>query len=501
MKQVTLTILLMLSASGAFAQFNSSNSPHLYHLGGNIGIGVQNPGYTLSIEGGTISGQKGLNFGDTNSRIYFRGNRALEGGVGRLQVGEGYSQTELYNNVRFFVDSPTNSAVGFDFYNGSRRLHAYEAGGMNARPLTLHAQEFSFVNDSQTLISLDQDGNLAIGNSTALAKLHVDAPVGFYADNGTKSTFKLSYNNLPFANHFIGSYWDYNIENPYTGPSRGGIHFKTAGSHVMSVTQQGGVVVGSNSTASSFAVIKNHGSQGTPMVDLNSTGDGDVLYVRNNSMREDMHIAKFLNSSGTAVGVRASGDMYLPNGSVSITKNSGNTLLNLYGSNNKIVDVFNDGGRGRLRLYRTGGTAHGQLMHDGTDFTISSTAGKVKILNDAVFNEKIEAKQVKVSATPGSFPDYVFKEDYNLMSIDQLSNFIEKNGHLPNIPTAKEVETNGQDLGDIQKKLLEKIEELTLYVIQLERNNLRLERQNVEFKSMLKTVIDRFENLDSKDKQ
>ncbi|MFK7747290.1 MAG: hypothetical protein AB8B65_02760 [Kordia sp.] len=65
--------------------------------------------------------------------------------------------------------------------------------------------------------------------------------------------------------------------------------------------------------------------------------------------------------------------------------------------------------------------------------------------------------------------DYVFEKGYNLLSIHEVADFIEKNGHLPNIPSAETVEAQGLELGDITTKQQEKIEELTLYVIQLQK--------------------------------
>lgn len=91
----------------------------------------------------------------------------------------------------------------------------------------------------------------------------------------------------------------------------------------------------------------------------------------------------------------------------------------------------------------------------------------------------IETKKVKVTATPGSVPDYVFKPDYKLRSLQEVESFIKTNSHLPNIPSAKEVETNGQDVGNMQLKLLEKIEELTLYMIEQDKELAKL-RQEVK---------------------
>ncbi|MFY0592020.1 hypothetical protein [Roseivirga sp.] len=94
---------------------------------------------------------------------------------------------------------------------------------------------------------------------------------------------------------------------------------------------------------------------------------------------------------------------------------------------------------------------------------------ETKILGHAIVDGNVESKKVKVTSTPGSFPDYVFKPNYQLRSLSELEKYIQTNGHLPNIPKAADVEVNGQDLGDIQQKLLEKIEELTLYVIELKK--------------------------------
>jgi hypothetical protein len=83
-------------------------------------------------------------------------------------------------------------------------------------------------------------------------------------------------------------------------------------------------------------------------------------------------------------------------------------------------------------------------------------------------NGKIIATEVRVEAF-SNWPDYVFADDYSLMSLDKLEQSINENRHLPGIPSAKEVSESGFDLGDMQRRLLEKVEELTLYTIQQEK--------------------------------
>jgi hypothetical protein len=83
---------------------------------------------------------------------------------------------------------------------------------------------------------------------------------------------------------------------------------------------------------------------------------------------------------------------------------------------------------------------------------------------------KIIAEEVKIQLR-ASWPDYVFGKNYKLMPLDELEESINKNKHLPNIPSAAEVEKDGISLGDMNKRLMEKVEELTLYIIDLNKKN------------------------------
>lgn len=88
---------------------------------------------------------------------------------------------------------------------------------------------------------------------------------------------------------------------------------------------------------------------------------------------------------------------------------------------------------------------------------------------------KIWAPEIGVKTPP--FPDYVFEEDYEMLSISELGKYINENKHLPGVPSAKEVDKNGIGIGEFQTKLLEKIEELTLYVLDLSSKNEELQKQ------------------------
>jgi hypothetical protein len=90
-------------------------------------------------------------------------------------------------------------------------------------------------------------------------------------------------------------------------------------------------------------------------------------------------------------------------------------------------------------------------------------------------NGTIHAKEVKVDLT-GSLADYVFNSDYSLMPLHKVEAFVKTNKHLPEIPSAAEVKEKGLSMGEMQNKLLQKIEELTLYVIEQQKRIDQLEK-------------------------
>ncbi len=74
----------------------------------------------------------------------------------------------------------------------------------------------------------------------------------------------------------------------------------------------------------------------------------------------------------------------------------------------------------------------------------------------------------EVRVKTGVFPDYVFQSNYELMNLYDLKKYITKYKHLPNIPTAAEVAQSGIDVGEMNRLLVEKVEELTLHLISLQ---------------------------------
>lgn len=101
-------------------------------------------------------------------------------------------------------------------------------------------------------------------------------------------------------------------------------------------------------------------------------------------------------------------------------------------------------------------------------------------------NGKIRAHEIKVETA--DWPDYVFEGDYKTTSLTELEKFIKKNKHLPEMPSAKEAETNGVELGEMNKLLLKKIEELTLHLIEKDKEVQKLN-------TTVKYVVNELEEL------
>lgn len=147
------------------------------------------------------------------------------------------------------------------------------------------------------------------------------------------------------------------------------------------------------------------------------------------------------------------------------------------------------GGSINTPVYAVYGTATGSANYwagyfNGTTYASSLRVGTTNAASGYIVSVggKMICEEVKV-ALQGNWPDYVFDENYNLMPLDELKSNLNENKHLPGLPSAKSVEENGgYHVGEMQKKLLEKVEELTLYVIKLNDENKDLRKQMEQLK-------------------
>jgi hypothetical protein len=164
-----------------------------------------------------------------------------------------------------------------------------------------------------------------------------------------------------------------------------------------------------------------------------------------------------------------------------------NAIIDLAGANNSTVPP-------RLLMnYYCGKDIHMCTgANGGSVFMATAASGKVGIGEEYVpagyklaVKGKIISEEVFV-ALRNTWPDYVFSKEYKLRSISELQSFISANKHLPGLPSAAEIENaQGLALGEFQAKILEKIEEQALYIIQLNNRLNAVETENTELKKVL----------------
>ena len=135
-----------------------------------------------------------------------------------------------------------------------------------------------------------------------------------------------------------------------------------------------------------------------------------------------------------------------------------NQTLTIGGSTLTTFETYSNGWRETMRIANDGNVG------------IGTTSPNAKL----TVNGTIHSKEVKVDTDIWS--DFVFKKEYNLPSLEEVEKHIAEKGHLENIPSEEEVLKNGVNLGEMNAKLLQKIEEMTLYMI--EQNKKIIDLQN-----------------------
>jgi hypothetical protein len=194
---------------------------------------------------------------------------------------------------------------------------------------------------------------------------------------------------------------------------------------------------------------------------------------------------------GTTVPVTR---LHIPVGSDASYATNGFIQTGISNGWNMVIDdneilARNNGAENELFIQRDGGDILLCALELGS-VGIGLTAG-TSIPNGYMLavDGKIVGEEVRIQNS-NNWPDYVFSSGYQLTPLDQLKDLIRTHGHLPDIPSAAEVASEGILIGDMQKRMMQKIEELTLYVISL-NETLQLQEEQIKvLQSSLKDLID-----------
>lgn len=276
----------------------------------------------------------------------------------------------------------------------------------------------------------------------------------------------------------------------------------------------------------------------TDLTSLGGTGQMLILRNHNNTGDIDFISNRGTNSSGgfnfyDYTNSNVLNPLFSSNGSgqflIGTLTNTANAKLKVFSSQTPLIQLSSTNGDFNLSrnttedavFKNTGNTSHNLLFNLGTPIN-STTKSYIKFYDDThpstliisddgkvgigtlnpgscqlAVEGKIGAREVWITASNGTlggvstgFPDYVFDANYNLKPLDSLAKYIKTNKHLPNIPSAEEVKKeNGFDMGKLNLKLLEKVEEITLYLIQLKKENAILKQQNEATKLAIDKIL------------
>lgn len=435
------------AAGGASPWTTSVNNIYNTNIA-NVGIGNSNPLSKLHLTGDYLQDNGNITLNNTAGTVQFQNaglNKVfmqLSGNNLRLGTTTGNDLGKVVFRMdgsdKVLIDSTGNVQI-IGEQDASLTSHGYlTLGSFTGSNLILDNNEIMARNNgaADDLILQNDGGNIGIGVPSPLDKVDIDGSVRL--TGGSRI--------LKFETGTAGGLITRYIPGMSFIRSNG--------------TQLGKIEYVDTVSATNFMRLRmgDEFANGITLNTSNNTGLGTAeplarLHVRGATGIDEIAInSGNLNESATiqfysgGVGIIAASKktfMQLDGDDMKIGTNSGNTNGNFIIRTNGSDKVFVDGS-GNVSI-GTATTASGYKLH---------VAGKAI------------CEELKVQLI-ADWPDYVFKDSYKLKTIEELKTYIKDNGHLPEIPDAENIKQNGLSVGDMQKRMMEKIEELSLYIIQL----------------------------------
>jgi len=469
--------LLEASTSNLQAQWLSS-TPNIYFNTGYVGIGTSTMTSRLTLNTAGWANSLELNNG---SGFSFRINAATDGLL--FKVNGSYTTAGVFcfrsaSDAHLFEIFPdghvnTKSALHIGYNNtGDIYGHLSSAGSYPGSGLKFDVASAGSTTGF-TSMTIANTGNVGIGTTNpSLAKLQVEGDIKIPSANFygfTDGSTKLYSSYLYSAESFTIKGWN-------GSAMTSNVTFQTLGNVGIGTTNplsklgvNGGVAVGTyagvNAAPSNGMILSGNVGIGTsdPKGQLSLDGPGAdtepinfhiggaQVIARNSYYTNDgiWHYSK----PGTAFTIAFGGG----------DETGGSDMVFDYAPYNSTIGASVTWNHA-MRISSSGNIVVGTLPANATGTYLFNVGGRVRA-NEVVVN------------TDGA--DFVFEEGYNLTPLNELESFIKENKHLPEIASAKEVEENGVKLGEMNTKLLQKIEELTLYIID-QNKRIRTLEENYE---------------------
>lgn len=409
-------------------------------------MGVLGVNETGSSNGAGIVGwNKNIAGGGIQYGVYAlaNGNQTGIGAVTDKNVGLYARATGNIGNIGVWgvATGASDYAGYFDgrgYFSGRLGVGTETPGAMIAANAPAGTALMTLQSNSSTKFTIASTGNLGIGTTAPAALLHV---------NGTGECGRFNAATFPYL-----TFHNNNVEKGWIGVNAGNLNLGTS-----STNATGNVNIYANSSPRLSIMANGRVGIGNtnPTIDtrltVDHTGNTQAIF----------------GSTGTGVSILSSYPGIAFNSYYTTTFKA---IQPGYG-----FDITCDPTNGQLafRSHNNAAAANGNqafntrmVMHNDGRVVIGNIAPATNYLLSV--DGRIMCEELKVQSS-GSWPDYVFNADYKLASLSEVENHINEKGYLPGMPSACEAEENGVGVGDMQKKLLEKIEELTLYVISLEK--------------------------------
>lgn len=463
-------------------QWTSSGIDIFNKNNGNVGIGTSMPAMKLTLNGNN-PGIGIMNNGLAHGYIQAEGNNmaistAPDNPVGKLVLGtkgndnfniDYLGRVSIGTSSSFDANLKLNgSSPVFGFLHNDVQKGFIRVAGDNFKMGTYPGNSGAIVFSPKNIdkMWIDEDGKVSIGN-------HI--PAGELTINGINTTLQMQHSGINKG--FLQAFGSDLRLGTNSNNSTGNLILQTKETDRLVIDENG--LVGIGTTTPSTALTIN----GTdPQIQLrNGNVDkgfiqlwGPHLRVGTNAsnnfasfiVRTNANDRFYVNYRGQ-LGVNAIPDDTKTTVTIAEDDNGNSGIELVYGGqrrgmfNYNGTNTFLTASTGYLYMYRN--SSYPFVFHPGGDFSLgghnAANGYRLSIYGKAIATE--------FTALPyNNWPDYVFEKNYRLMPLSELKEFIASNKHLPSVPKAEQMEKDGIPLGEMTRKLMEKVEELTLYVIQ-----------------------------------